>query len=180
MWIDTTTGLVARTFSDCRQMRPNWSAPALITEAMVEEIGFALITMTNPTFDPLTEEAFEAAPISVDGTWTQSWTVTALSAKQIEINQAAKDATEHIAAKDRRQKLVDGIKATTASGCVFDGDETSQNRMARAIIALNAAAPDTTVNWTLADNTVAQVGAAELTEALAIAGAAQAAIWVIV
>jgi hypothetical protein len=66
---------------------------------------------------------------------------------------------------------------TTTAGREFDGDETSQNRMARAILGLSAAAPGTTITWTLADNTPATVGVAELTEALMLAGATQAAMW---
>ena len=77
-----------------------------------------------------------------------------------------------------RAASVEAIKVTTAAGNTFDGDEQSQGRMARAILALNAAAQDTTVRWVLADNSVIDAGSIELTEALALAGAAQAAIWV--
>jgi len=82
------------------------------------------------------------------------------------------------AAKAAREKAVSEIKVTTAAGNTFDGDETSQGRMSRAIIALSTGlAPS--VNWVLADNSVIQATAAELTEALVLAGQAQAAIWVI-
>lgn len=98
----------------------------------------------------------------------------------------AKTATQlaeeaRTAAKKDRAAYVDGIKVTTSSGRTFDGDETSQNRMVRAIIGLNAQAQDPvpTITWVLADNTPVQVTAAELTEALALSGAAQAAVWVI-
>lgn len=80
--------------------------------------------------------------------------------------------------KASRAAAVEAIDVTTVSGNTFDGDEISQGRMARAIMALNAAAPGTTVNWVLADNSVIDATEAELTEALALAGAAQAAIWV--
>lgn len=80
--------------------------------------------------------------------------------------------------KASRAAAVEAIDVTTAAGNTFDGDEISQGRMARAILALNAAAPGTTVNWILADNSVIDATAAELTEALALAGAAQAALWV--
>lgn len=85
------------------------------------------------------------------------------------------------AAKKNRADYVAGIKVTTAAGNIFDGDETSQNRMVRAIVALSAQpqSPVPTVTWVLADNTPIQATAAELTEALALAGAAQAAVWVI-
>ena len=81
-------------------------------------------------------------------------------------------------AKSARGEAVAGITVTTQAGNTFDGDEVSQGRMARAVIALQAN-PGATVNWVLADNSVIQATAAELTEALALAGAAQAAIWVI-
>jgi saccharopine dehydrogenase-like NADP-dependent oxidoreductase len=81
-------------------------------------------------------------------------------------------------AKAARQAAVNAITVTTAAGHTYQGDETSQGRMARAIIALNTGlAPS--VTWVLADNSVIQATAAELTEALVLAGQAQAAIWVI-
>ncbi len=80
-------------------------------------------------------------------------------------------------AKEVRAVNVARIRVTVTSGREYDGDETSQNRMARAILGLSAAAPGTTITWTLADNSTAAVGVAELTEALMLAGATQAAMW---
>lgn len=81
-------------------------------------------------------------------------------------------------AKLARAESVASIKVTTAAGNVFDGDETSQGRMSRAVIALSTGlAPS--VTWVLADNSVIEATADELTEALVLAGQAQAAIWVI-
>lgn len=91
-------------------------------------------------------------------------------------NQVAAQA--RATAKIARALAVEAIKVTTAAGHTFDGDEESQGRMSRAIIALSTGlAPS--VNWVLADNTVIAATAAELTEALVLAGQAQAAIWVI-
>ena len=81
--------------------------------------------------------------------------------------------------KAERAALVAAITVTTQAGNTFDGDETSQGRMARAVIALNASPVGTKVNWILADNSVIQASPEELIEALALAGAAQAAIWVV-
>lgn len=82
------------------------------------------------------------------------------------------------AAKVARAAAVDAIKVTTQAGNTFDGDELSQGRMARAIIALSTGlAPS--VTWVLADNSTIEATSAELTEALVLAGMAQAAIWVI-
>jgi hypothetical protein len=52
-----------------------------------------------------------------------------------------------------------------------------QVRMVRAIVALQATGTPSVV-WVLADDSTVQATAAELVEALALAGAAQAALWV--
>ena len=86
--------------------------------------------------------------------------------------KAIDDARE--AFKSSRSAVVESIKVTVGDK-VFDGDETSQTRMARAIVVMT----DTeTVLWVLADNTPVQVTKAELTEALRLAGEAQAQAWV--
>lgn len=79
--------------------------------------------------------------------------------------------------KAQRAEAVSAIKVTTAAGHTFDGDEQSQGRMARAILGLQVV-PAGTVTWVLANNSVREVGAAELTEALAMAGAEQARLWI--
>ena len=79
------------------------------------------------------------------------------------------------AAKTLRQAEVNAIVITTASGKDFDGDEQSQDRMSRAINAMNTL--ETTL-WVLSDNTPTMVSREELQEALRLAGAAQTAIWV--
>lgn len=90
-----------------------------------------------------------------------------------ELTQKAIDDTRE-AFKSNRSIAVQSIKVTVGDK-VFDGDETSQTRMARAIVAMT----DTeTVLWVLADNTPVQVTKDELTEALRLAGEAQAQAWV--
>lgn len=79
-------------------------------------------------------------------------------------------------AKQQRAIAVSAIKVTTSTGKVFDGDEASQGRIARAIIGLQAANVGQ-IAWTLADNSVADVTLAELIEALILAGKEQANLW---
>lgn len=79
--------------------------------------------------------------------------------------------------KQERQAIVDAI-TVIVNGKVFDGDEVSQTRMTRAIIGMQAT-NQPTLTWVLADNTATQATLIELTEALCLAGAAQAAVWVI-
>lgn len=76
-------------------------------------------------------------------------------------------------AKEKRASIVASI-IVEVDGMKFDGDETSQDRMARSIVALN---DGETVQWVLADNTIAQVTKEQLRQALRLAGEAQTSIW---
>lgn len=161
------------TFDEVRKLFPQRSFPAsgVIASGPVR----SYTTSTTPDYDPLTHAVREVAP--VDG--VQQWEVYALAPAQVEANQQAALLAARETAKAQRQEAVGAIRVTTAAGNTFDGDETSQTRMARAIIALQATGGAQSVTWVLADNSVIDATAAELTEALALAGAAQAAVWVI-
>ena len=76
--------------------------------------------------------------------------------------------------KAARQQAVDAI-TVEVDGLVFDGDETSQNRMARVVAAADSL--DDTVNWILADNSTSEVAVRDLKEALRLAGLKQTEIW---
>lgn len=95
------------------------------------------------------------------------------------IRQIAPPTEEEIAAeklakaKAERAEYVAKL-VVTVDDLQFDGDEISQDRMARSIVALN---DDETVQWVLADNTIAQVTKEQLRQALRLAGKAQTAIW---
>lgn len=80
--------------------------------------------------------------------------------------------------KAQRADAVARITVMTSSGRVFDGDEISQGRMARAIIGLQAQSTGAAVTWVLADNTAVDVDLAELQEALTLAGLRQAELWI--
>ena len=127
----------------------------------------------TPDYNPATHTVREVAP--VDG--VQCWEVCALSPEHVEDNLRAADAAAHEQKKATREEAVARIRVTTSSGKTFDGDETSQTRMARAVVALQAAGQAETL-WVLADNTPATVSLDELAEALALAGAEQTRLWV--
>jgi hypothetical protein len=78
--------------------------------------------------------------------------------------------------KARRTAAVASI-LVDVDGLQFDGDETSQGRMARAIIALNAAGVESTV-WVLANNEPVSVSVEQLSRALVLAGLEQSRLWV--
>ena len=85
-----------------------------------------------------------------------------------------KAAQEHATWKQDREALVAAIKVQVGD-LVFQGDEVSQGRMARAIIA---SAPDSgALEWTLADNTVVPISVSQLREALRLASERQTEIW---
>ena len=87
------------------------------------------------------------------------------------------DAALREAEKIQRDITTAKILVTTAAGNVFNGDEISQNRLSRAILALQLTGTLTT-HWVLANNVATEVGVPELAEALALSGAAQTALWV--
>ncbi len=95
----------------------------------------------------------------------------AITAEQRAAQQAQ---AEYEAWKVERQGRVDAI-VVEVDGMVFDGDELSQNRMARAVAAADLMTE--TTEWTLADNTVATVSVQTLKTACRLAGEAQTAIW---
>jgi hypothetical protein len=77
-------------------------------------------------------------------------------------------------AKALRQEEVDTL-IVEVNGKQFNGDERSQDRMSRAINAMDTA--EETL-WVLADNVPTIVTREELRTALRLAGEAQTAIWV--
>lgn len=100
-----------------------------------------------------------------------------LKLKTAEMKAEATAKQAHEQWKRDRAAAVEAIQVTTTAGNTFDGDEESQGRMARAILGLESV-PNATVTWVLADNSEIQVTPAELREALALAGAEQARLWV--
>lgn len=160
-----------------RQLRldnPNVSFPASPDNDLLAEWGVVPVeAQPMPEFDPATHRTVLLEPVEAGGKWVQNWDVRSLT--EHELSQRAEDARQ--AWKEQRTAAVAAIKVTTAAGNTFDGDETSQARMARAILGLQVSSSDT-VPWVLADNSVISATAAELQEALALAGAEQSRIWV--
>lgn len=155
---------------------PQVSFPTEMTDDVLSEWGIHRVHVTElPAYDINSERVVEDTPILLDGAWHQAWKVIDLTPEEL----ASKAAQLREEAKANRQAAVDAIVVTTLSGKQFDGDEISQTRMARAIVALQAAGAPS-ITWILADNTVTEATVAELSEALALAGAEQARMWVAV
>ena len=192
-YINTTTGEYPVSEASIRTYYPNTSFP--VPFQAPEEYSF-VFPAPQPEHNRVTKSVREGTPVLTDkGHWEQRWEVVPLFSEYtdssgvlhtIQEQEAVAIANDNAliaalareTAKQARQVAVENITVTTAAGNTFDGDETSQSRMNRAILVLSSGAAST-VPWVLADNTAIQATAAELTEALAKAGAAQAALWVI-
>lgn len=103
---------------------------------------------------------------SEKGGWYRKGSAPKFSDEEVAMKQL-------VIAKAEREDYVSKI-VVEVDGMLFDGDETSQDRMARSIIALDLGEK---VQWVLADNTIKMVTRAQLREALRKAGKAQTAIW---
>lgn len=156
-----------------RQAFPSTSFPE---EILDKHLPSGIVRVHNsefPQFNASTHKVVQRSlPELVNGQWQTTFDVVELSAT--ELAELAVIAREQ--AKAQRQIAVNNIVVTTQAGHAFDGDETSQTRMTRAILAMQATGSES-INWVLADNSVIQATIAELTEALALAGAEQSRLW---
>jgi len=76
--------------------------------------------------------------------------------------------------KLERDDKVANIIVTTSKGYQFDGNETAQTRMTRALLGLSG---DAAIPWVLADDTTILATKKDLGEALYLAGSEQARLW---
>lgn len=192
---DTVTQITC-TEQEFRNAFPNTSFPEMLTLEIITDFGH-LPVLQSPQPTPTISEVVvrDGVLTNANGNIVQKWSLVPRFAEYTDANDVVHTVQEQIdaaiqaqaaaeaeqlrnTAKIQRQLQVENIKVTTTSGKTFDGDETSQNRMARAVIALEAMSVPSTI-WVLADNTPTMATVAELKEALALAGAAQAAVWVI-
>jgi len=174
MIINTLTKEIISTAA-FRLLFNNISFPSTIAEADIVDYGYAILHRSDlPVYNSNTHKCIAAPTAMVDGKWQLQYAVIALT--PIELLVLSDNQRE--IKKMLRAEQTEAIKVTTSAGNTFDGDEVSQGRMARAVIALSTGIVPS-VTWVLSDNTVIQATAAELTEALVLSGAAQSALWVI-
>lgn len=100
-------------------------------------------------------------------TYTRSWTVIDMTPEEVL-------TVETRLWKKERAILVENIEVVYNT-IIFQGDETSQDRMSRTINAL----PDdiTTIPWTAKDNSIHHLNKSDLKAILFDAGSQQSAIW---
>lgn len=103
------------------------------------------------------------------------WAQYGVTYVERELTPEEQEARDLAIAKRERAAKVAAIKVEV-DGMTFDGDESAQSRMARAITAAETAGLESTV-WVLADNTVKTVTKAQLQQALAKAMVAMGELW---
>lgn len=172
------TGLTV-TENELRNMFPFSTLPSPLTpEALEMAQADSVLETPKPVVTSHQTAYRDGVAQDTLGNWVYAWRIEDMAPEEAAVVDAQAAASARAAAKVKRTNDVAAIKVTTSAGHTFDGDEVSQGRMSRAIIALQAAQVPT-INWTLSDNTVIQATVADLVEALILSGQAQAAIWVI-
>lgn len=170
MFYKPETGQIFRDHSAVRAGL-NAMFPEVITAPMLAHNGVFEVSSVDSGVGP-DQVAEPATPVLIGGVWRQAWAVRAATAPEL----AAREAAAREQFKASRTALVAAI-VVTVDGMPFDGDEISQSRMARAILAMQAASVPATT-WVLANNTPTEVTMAQLQQALIAAGLAQSAVWV--
>ena len=89
------------TFAMLNADNPNVSFPGTPGDDVLAVFGvYPVSSTTRPAFDAITQKVVEATPTGSGSTWTQAWSVVALSQPEIDANtQAAADAADATAAK---------------------------------------------------------------------------------
>ena len=66
------------------QDNPNTSFPAQIPDSTLAEWDMYPVTPTErPQFNPMSQHLVEGTPELVEGIWTQTWQITAMSAEEV-------------------------------------------------------------------------------------------------
>lgn len=111
MWIDEFSGHVFTAHADIRDAFPLVSLPAVISDAALQMIGVRAVTvMSQPSFNPITQNCTALSPQLVDGEWVQAWAVT-------DKGQADVEAAQQAAAIARREEIRDAIQALLDTEC---------------------------------------------------------------
>ena len=140
MWIDPNTGDVARTYSDVRELRPNWSGPAIMTDEMVADMKPPLlpVVLVAPVYDAITQVAEERPPILVNGVYTQAWRIIPLSDDQVAANRAALQSQQRDLmdgylgeVRDMRERLLNRL-AGIGAAAIVSGDAATQQAFVQA------------------------------------------------
>ena len=162
--------------TELRAAFPNVALPAVLNFATLEPMGYDIILAAPAPAVTIAKVAVRNGVVmDIKGDWMHAWRVEELPPDVVARRVAAAEAAKREAAKAAREVAVARI-VVEVDGMPFDGNEESQGRMARAILACDASAIDA-ITWVLADNTAALVPLQTMKKALTLAVASQGALW---
>lgn len=166
------------TETELRARFPNVALPHVLDQFTLEAYGYeAVLQSPQPEIDITQTVLRDGVRRDSLGNWVQAWRVERLPPDVIAAAVASAEKAQRDQAKIERAQAVERI-TVVVDGMTFDGDEVSQGRIARAILAMETAGVASTP-WTLSNNVIASVTSAQLRNALVQAGLAQTAMWAI-
>ena len=106
MWINPTNEQIYTTHSEIRSAFPQVSLPAIITDALIAELGMDDLHVTaQPAYDPMTQRCLRDGAEKKDGKWQYKWVVEDLDALAIAaLHQASIPRT--VTRRQARQALL--------------------------------------------------------------------------
>ena len=149
MWINSNTLVVYNYIYEIRQAFPDISFPEFPTDEDFETVGVYLVTQAlPPEYNKITQE-LEQTVENINGTWTQVWTVVALSPEQIVANEEAarqsnKSQAESLLKASDWSQYPD-VTNPTNTPHLTNGDAWMFYRLELRSIAINP--PVTIENW---------------------------------
>lgn len=172
MWYDPNTSTIYSSEYEIRNAFQSVLFASAFSDEQAAVVGLLpLVDGEKPVVTPYVNTVEAGAVTVSEGVAVRNWVLRPLTQQEID-SQKQMDMMQ---AKMSRASKIDAITVTTSNGNTFDGDERSQDRMARAVAAME----DTdTMPWVLADNSVVKVVKSELREALRLSGSKMAEIWV--
>jgi hypothetical protein len=162
--------------ADFRAEFPNVAFPQVLDLATLDAYNCDPILPAPPPIVTASQLAVRNGYVrDGKGNWVHAWRVEELPPEVVVKATADALVREREAAKAARADKVACI-VVEVRGNIFNGDEMSQGRMSRTLLACEASGINA-VAWVLADNTTAIIPLQDLRQALTLAVKEQAALW---
>lgn len=160
MFVKTTNGQIDQypyTVGQLRRDNPNVSFPRQVPDDTLAEFGVFPVTVPDdPVYDADTQKIVTSdQPSLVNGAWTLTKTVVALSADEL----AAVKERKKLEIKRRRDVAINA--GTTFNGMTVATDDLSQQRITGAALAATVD-PSVVVKWKLPGDSFVDLTAAQI------------------
>lgn len=130
MWRDNKTGVIVKSHSEIRMLRPQVSLPAIISDELIAANGFEPVVATVvPTCNPLTHKVTEKTVERINGVLTQGWDVVTYP-QDVAAANITKAREEYLTlVRDLREKLLNRL-----NGIAFRADKAGDQATVTACI----------------------------------------------